>query len=129
MQKKLLQVIAGFSTTEQTLWAGRVGSGGIAQITPLKVVLILRGNTLTWEPPSRISVVSVNELSGQVVLACGNQLHYLLLTDKITPITNIECEFEIACIDVGCVGEHIVSVVVPVCFIKRLSAALCHSLP
>uniref|UniRef100_A0A915B6F3 DNA damage-binding protein 1 n=1 Tax=Parascaris univalens TaxID=6257 RepID=A0A915B6F3_PARUN len=120
--------LPGFSTTEQTLWAGRVGSGAIAQITPLKVVLILCGNTLAWEPPSRISVVSVNEFSGQVVLACGSQLHYLILTDKITPVTKVECEFEIACIDIGCVGDETESKLCAVAYWTDMSVAL-RSLP
>ncbi|KHN84948.1 DNA damage-binding protein 1 [Toxocara canis] len=118
----------GFVTNAPTLWAGRLRSGGLAQVTPNKVILVVDGNVFTWDPPSNISVVSVNERSGQVVLACGNQLRYLLLSDKITQVASTECEFEIACIDVSSVDADAESKLCAVAYWTDMSVAL-RSLP
>lgn len=97
-------MFAGMSTEEATLWAGRIVNGGIVQVTPSQVILILTDKCDTWKPQQEISVVSANEKSGQIVVACGNQLSYIRVTDHIEIVAAVNCDYEIAAIDVGQIG-------------------------
>ncbi|MFH4976853.1 hypothetical protein AB6A40_003562 [Gnathostoma spinigerum] len=116
--------LPGFSVDEPTLWAGRLLNGGLVQITPTVVLAITGEQIQRWESPSRISVVSVNEKSGQAVIASGNRITLLDLRGQITVLTSMECEYEVACLDISPIGDKLVSDLCAVGFWTDMSYSL-----
>lgn len=120
--------LSGFRMDEPTLWAGRLGHGGIAQVTPTAVIMVKGEKVHSWDPPSRISVVSANERSGQIIVACGNVLCYLKLTESIELVATTESEYEIACTDISPIDDNVESNLFAVGYWTDMSVAI-RSLP
>ncbi|OZC09249.1 hypothetical protein X798_03793 [Onchocerca flexuosa] len=132
--------IAGFATEGATLWAGCLfHSKTILQVTHGEVILIDGSNIQIWKAPKWITLVAVNEITGmnlllvldlqlccQLVVACGALLVYLEANlAGIKVITELECEFEISCIDITPIGNNTVrSEICAVGYWTDLSVAL-----
>uniref|UniRef100_A0A0R3R4U4 MMS1_N domain-containing protein n=1 Tax=Brugia timori TaxID=42155 RepID=A0A0R3R4U4_9BILA len=99
--------ITGFTVDGATLWAGCLfHSKTILQVTHGEVILIDGDNIQVWKSSKWITLVAVNEITGQLVVACGALLIYLEANSAgFKVITEIECEFEISCIDITPIGK------------------------
>ncbi|EYB86908.1 hypothetical protein Y032_0271g887 [Ancylostoma ceylanicum] len=120
-------------TDEHTLWAGMLGSSQIVlQVTSTSVLLAREGaKKVVWKPShsSLINLVSVNQGSGQLVVACGTRVYYLQCGDMtITEVANVTLQDEVACIDIGTIEESTESTLIAVGFWKHHRIAL-YSLP
>ncbi|KAK6052443.1 CPSF A subunit region [Cooperia oncophora] len=96
-------------TDEHTLWAGMLGLSQIVlQVTSTTVLLAKEGaKKVTWKPSHNalINLVSVNQGSGQLVVACGTRVYYLQCGDMtISEVANATLQDEVACIDIGTIG-------------------------
>ncbi|XGW30811.1 hypothetical protein V3C99_009628 [Haemonchus contortus] len=120
-------------TDEHTLWAGMLGSSQIVlQVTSTTVLLAKEGSKkVTWKPShsNLINLVSVNQGSGQLVVACGTRIYYLQCGDMtITEVANATLQDEVACIDIGTIEESKDSTIIALGFWKHHRIAL-YSLP
>ncbi|KAK5982584.1 DNA damage-binding protein, partial [Trichostrongylus colubriformis] len=108
-------------TDEHTLWAGMLGSSQIVlQVTSTTVLLTREGaKKVTWKPShsTLINLVSVNQGSGQLVVACGTRVYYLQCGDMtITEVANVTLQDEVACIDIGTIEEAQDSTIIAIGF-------------
>ncbi|WKY04589.1 hypothetical protein Q1695_005528 [Nippostrongylus brasiliensis] len=120
-------------TNEHTLWAGMLGESQIVlQVTSTTVILAREGSKkVTWKPShgNIINLVSVNQGSGQLVVACGTRVYYLQCGEMvINEVSNATLKDEVACIDIGTIEESQESTVIAIGFWKHHRIAL-HSLP
>lgn len=120
-------------TDEHTLWAGMLGSSQIVlQVTSTTVLLAKDGcKKVTWKPShsSLINLVSVNQGSGQLVVACGTRVYYLQCDDMtINEVSSVTLADEVACIDIGTIEESQESTIIALGFWKHHRIAL-YSLP
>ncbi|CAG9535052.1 unnamed protein product [Cercopithifilaria johnstoni] len=99
--------ITGFAVDGATLWTGCLFySKTILQVTHGEVILINDDNIQVWKAPKWITLVAVNEITGQLVVACGAVLIYLEANSAgFKVISELECEFEISCVDITPVGN------------------------
>ncbi|VDM57392.1 unnamed protein product [Angiostrongylus costaricensis] len=119
-------------TDEHTLWAGMLGSSQtVLQVTSTSVLLAQEGSKKTiWKPShsSFIDLVSVNQESGQLVVACGTRVCYLKCREMtISEIASTIFHDEVACIDVGTIDSE-ESSIIAIGFWKHHRIAL-YSLP
>ncbi|KAK6013748.1 CPSF A subunit region [Ostertagia ostertagi] len=102
------------------------------QVTSTTVLLAREGaKKVTWKPShsTLINLVSVNQGSGQLVVACGTRVYYLQCGDMtITEVANVTLQDEVACIDIGTIEESQDSTIIAVGFWKHHRIAL-YSLP
>ncbi|XP_023326230.1 DNA damage-binding protein 1 [Eurytemora carolleeae] len=101
--------IPGFSSDQQTFFAGNTDFDQILQITPGGVRLVSsQSKDLVdlWNPPGgkQISVCGTN--GSQVLVACGSVLFYLeVQSNKLALRGDCTLEFEVACIDLTPIEE------------------------
>lgn len=101
---KQIFCLAGFTLSEQTHYMGSTDQGSIVQITPFRIISRIDGKMREWKPSAEITITAVNDITGQIVLACTQQLFYIVLAEDIRIVNEAMSEFEIACLDISPIG-------------------------
>jgi len=101
--------LPGFTSEEQTFYAGNTDFNQIIQITPGGVRLVCcESKQLAdkWTPPSGKQISVCGTYGGQILVACGSNLYYLEIQQaKVVLSGEMVLEYEVACIDITPVDD------------------------
>ncbi|TKR68008.1 hypothetical protein L596_024061 [Steinernema carpocapsae] len=108
-----------FVTDQRTMWIGKMPGGVVVQVTEHEIRSVENGQATSESFEKAISSVSVNEFSGQLIIAVGNSVHcYKFQAGASKKLFESRMEDEVASLDISSFDENVESTVFAVGFWK-----------